>query len=572
MASQYEDEEDDDEWAVEPVGFEQDPENDSFGVGTWHYPDGTTKYGPGQEKAGKLVASGWGYDEKGVLRPPTELDKTQPTEEPAVEETVVEEPVAAAPAPVVEPEPTALPPQPSAAQQAAQKAGLRAGGFQQRNEESSSRTVSGALPEQMAREQSERLAKAGDEYTQAIDDQRFREAARKAERAGQAIEAGKLKELEGASEKKAHLDRTTRAQAKAKEVSAKEVNPRRAWQEAGAFNKVLGSIAVFLGGVSAYMRGGQNSALQNIKDTLEADTKAQMENKDSEVAYWTRELGDARAGMAAADLKKWQGVQQQLEGNLLDEQSVEVLERGSVLMKQVKLEIANKTNELEKLNYGNEVKSEQAAKSEQASFAAPAPRAAGPTADEQEMKQLKLDQMREQQGYTPEQRAAALVRSGFIPPGGKTAAEWVREKDAAAAAGNGKYTEVEGKAISSRDTINAFGEKAGLRRNPQSGKWEVSDDGIVPPGWVESVNPFDDDEVEAAGEAAVEAFGRLESGGVIGEDEEERFRRMIGMDTGNRRKLAAKLNAAEVIVEGKLPVGERGKGRAAPAEWKKKDE
>lgn len=353
-----------------PVGFEQDDEDDEFGTGTWTYADGSKRYGRDPELARELVS-------RGVIGPPPSLPD-EPEGEPTSE--AAEVPTAAVAPPAVDMEPPEASEDeatadlaPSPAAQAAEASGLRPANFQMGSQSSTSRTVSGALPKGMADEQRERVLRARDEYVTALDDQRFREAAALSARAGQAVEAGRMKELEGAAQLEQQKAREQKAKTRAKEVSETPVNSRRAWQDASFFNKALGSLAVLLGGFSSRMLGGQNAALQNIKDAMEADTRDQMESKNSQVAYWTRELGDARAGVAAAELKKWQGLKERLEANLLDEQSQQVLARGATLMKQVDLEIAGKLNELERVNYGNEVKTEQTEQSEQASFAAPKP-------------------------------------------------------------------------------------------------------------------------------------------------------------------------------------------------------
>lgn len=386
-----------------PVGFEQDDEDDEFGTGTWVYADGTKRYGRDPELARDLVS-------KGVIGPPSArieerepsfmadmVDAPAPAAAPPLQEAAPETPAATAAAEDEE----VSPPGPSPAAQAAQASGLRPSGFQMGNQSSSSHSVAGGLPEDMATEQRDRLIEARDRYVTALDDQRFREAAALSARAGEAVEAGRMKELEGATQLEKQKEREQKAKSRAKEISETPVNSRRAWQDAGGFNKALGSLAVLLGGFSSRMLGGQNAALQNIKDAMAADTQDQLESKNSQVAYWTRELGDARAGVAAAELKKWQGIKERLQANLLDEQSQQVLARGATLMKQVDLEIAGKLNELERANYGHEVKTEQSQQSEQAAFAPPKPTgsSSGPgvlsplTAEDEAYKQAALKQI-----------------------------------------------------------------------------------------------------------------------------------------------------------------------------------
>jgi hypothetical protein len=109
-------------------------------------------------------------------------------------------------------------------------------------------------------------------------------------------------------------------------------------------------------------------------------------------------------------------------------------------------------------------------------------------------------------------------------------------------------TEDQAKAQSAADSISDLGTKAGLLRDAD-GKWIVGK-GPLPPGLVENVTGlWDGSPIKAAGDAAVEAFGRLMSGGVIGDEERENFRDMLGQGLTSRATLAAKLNSAERMLQ-----------------------
>lgn len=156
------------------------------------------------------------------------------------------------------------------------------------------------------------------------------------------------------------------------------------------------------------------------------------------------------------------------------------------------------------------------------------------------MKAVQRDKILEEQGYTREQRAAMLAREGLAAPGGQTAAE---------RAGTGKtdLSEAQGKAQAAVESIDSFAQAAGLVRDPTTGKWKAGD-GLVPPALLEKVNPFSDNAIKSRFEAAVEAYGRLQSGGVIGDDEREAFREQLGAGTSTRAQLAARLNAADTTL------------------------
>lgn len=126
------------------------------------------------------------------------------------------------------------------------------------------------------------------------------------------------------------------------------------------------------------------------------------------------------------------------------------------------------------------------------------------------------------------------------------------------------------KAMGAVQAIDKFGKSAGLIRGPD-GKWRVGG-GAFPPAMLEKLNPFSDDQIKADAEAAVEAYGRLQSGGVIGSEERPAFRDQLGLNTTTRAQLAARLNAAENALQPRLKSQDEQNNRArttAPEGWKK---
>lgn len=123
----------------------------------------------------------------------------------------------------------------------------------------------------------------------------------------------------------------------------------------------------------------------------------------------------------------------------------------------------------------------------------------------------------------------------------------------AAVAAPKERSEAQAKAQSANDAVNALGEKAGLIRDA-NGKWVVGK-GPLPPGMLEQlpfIGRFFGNEVTSAADAAVEAYGRMQSGGVIGADERPAFEKQLGKDTFTRQELANRLNAADVNIKAKL--------------------
>lgn len=184
---------------------------------------------------------------------------------------------------------------------------------------------------------------------------------------------------------------------------------------------------------------------------------------------------------------------------------------------------------------------------------------------------LEIDKALEASGYDRGQRAGYLEAVGLTPPTGKTKAEFDRE-EAAKKDQSAKYTESEGKAESASKSIANLATKAGLVRDPSTGKWTTGE-GVLPPALVEKLaglvtagmatKPIQD----ALG-AAAQSYGRFQSGGVIGPDEEVEFRRLLGEDTTTREQLASRLNAAEITIQDRRPAAQRDSSSAAPANWK----
>ena len=176
------------------------------------------------------------------------------------------------------------------------------------------------------------------------------------------------------------------------------------------------------------------------------------------------------------------------------------------------------------------------------------------------MKAVQRDKVLEEQGYTREQRAAILAREGLAAPGGATAAE---------RKGEGDLSEAQGKAQAAAESISAFAQAAGLVRDPTTGKWKTGE-GLVPPALLEKINPFSDNTINSRFEAAVEAYGRMQSGGVIGDDERKAFREQLGEGTSTREQLAARLNAADTTLSSRQAArARRPEGGAESAGFRK---
>lgn len=344
-----------------------------------------------------------------------------------------------------------------------------------------------------------------------------------------------------------------------------EVDPDRVVREMSTGKQIGMVILAMLQGAfnSTNNQPGQpNQVIGIIQKRIEQDIAAQREaiasgriRRGNMVSYFREQGMNEEAAAKAAEARSWAMVERMTQAQKALVAAPEAQEQADLVAQQMRAQVEAKNAELT-LSLGTDRVSEQSNTTFERAAAPAGPDVA---------KALQTDKLLEEQGYSREQRAKALAAMGLPAPDGQTAAELKRDQE-----GKGpKYSEVEGKAVAARDTTEAFYLKAGLVRNPKTGQWEVSDQGIVPPGFVESINPFDDNEIQALGDAAVEGFGRLESGGVIGfEDELPQFREQVGLKTGNRKQLAARANAIDRIIQGKLPADQRGKAVNAPADWK----
>jgi hypothetical protein len=218
-------------------------------------------------------------------------------------------------------------------------------------------------------------------------------------------------------------------------------------------------------------------------------------------------------------------------------------------------------------------------------YARPQPAAA---ADPREAfaKWLDVEKKLEEAGYTREQRAQARqalgVPESFAPQGETAREQSTRERGEKAAADEKRreesFTDIQAKAESAHQTLRELALEAGLTRNPKTGKWE-------PPSGVSGVlTTIENVAKTQAGrasmgvyqpalkvkfDAAVEAFGRQQSGGQIGKEELPAFAEQLGGTTFSPGQLAERLNAAELNIEAKRKEQRREiEGQLPPEEWK----
>jgi hypothetical protein len=361
---------------------------------------------------------------------------------------------------------------------------------------------------------------------------------------------------------------------KMQEIGSRPVDINRTWKDRGTLGTMMGLLGVALRSRHATKFGGPNTAMQYLEAERDKDIQAQMGDRDSELRSLERELGSLDAARPMLEARMAEAMAKRVQALMQDEKDATTLANGRQIAGNYMRERETKLGETARAYYGNIARNEainaqqtgtRTIGSEMSDTVGP--EGAGSGSGRLTLRELaEQDQALEEQGWSAEQRAEVWHRNGYDPPTDKTAAQYKREQTDAES--EAKRSEAEGKAQAARDALDGFYNGAGLIRDAKTGRWKPNDQGVVPPGFAESINPFDDNEIESAGEAAVEAYGRMQSGGVIGDDEREAFREQVGLTTGNRKRLAARANAIEATLRARLPGETRKTPTSAPASWK----
>lgn len=574
----------DDDEQNQPIGFEQDPDSDDIGDGTWIYADGTRKYSTDYQKAMELNAQGKakGIDVVEGQAPDPEAMPTEPLAKAPEEEP--EEQVQ--PVPQQAPQPMAPAPSLMAPTQPARPLPISGQTRRVDTQDSQSRTDTGgesssvqvtrsAMPQGQHDAQQGALGGAYDRAMQTAEDNRFAEAAALANRAGQMQQMGRDREAAASAAMAQNQQRQMAALKRVEEVGSRPTDNNKIWKDKGVLGTLAGALGVFMGGLSAYTMGRENTALKSIQEQKKQAIESQMADRNSELRGLERELGSLEAAVPVFEARMNEALKQMAEGQLVDERSATALRNGKTLVAQLEAEKVGKLQEAAKAYYGT-VTQQQAAQSSTSETAGQtvgvsegetrAPRAGGP--GRPSPKQMaETDQELEQSGYTPAQRAAYWRQHGYDAPGGESEDAFNRrEQGAAAKLERTKWDDHEKKAVATEAAATNFFKKAGL--DLVDGTWVVGG-GAVPPGFVESVNPFSDNSIAAAGDAATESFGRLQSDGAINKDELPRFRDQMGLNTRNRQELAARANALMPLIRERRPQSKRGSEKV-PEDWRRK--
>lgn len=168
----------------------------------------------------------------------------------------------------------------------------------------------------------------------------------------------------------------------------------------------------------------------------------------------------------------------------------------------------------------------------------------------------------EKSGATPEELARFDAATGMPSISGQSELSRKREDE------QNKRSEDQTKAAGAVAGMQAFAEGAGLVIDPKTGEYRAnpSDKHTFNARQREragSILPGGSVKLEALADAAIEGFGRVESGGAIQKDEAERFKAMIASATTDKQ-LAERLNAIMTIVTPRLAHQDKPKMGSIP--------
>lgn len=599
----------DDDEENPPVGFEQDPEEDELGTGTWIYADGSRKYGKGDAAEAKsflkkeprpALPSGapLNENEKSALQAtPDELARLEGNGGRSLDETFLASTTGAEaedaaeaselPKPLggANPEParagndsllsSAAAPAPGAPRvslpgakgparytdHAEASDSVTSGASQS----SSTSTTGSAQPREQFDAQQAQLAQS---YGQSIQD-----AGAGAQSQADAILKRRDALMQMAADKEAATSaaiaqRDARAKAATDAITKRAAVPidhNKLWKDKGALGTTLGLLGVALRSLTATKFGGPNTALQSIQEQRKQNIQAQMDDRDSELRGLERELGSLDAAVPVLEARMRDAEIKRIDGMLANERSQEVLANGEKLKSQLMIERDGKLADASKAYFGTlstqQAQQSQASRTqgqavsrEQVSGAGVGDKGGGKSGADLYDDMLKRDKEMEERGATDEQRQAMwdAVGLGKQRPSGETApARTNREQAEKVGRDEANMSEDQAKAEAALDSLLAYGDDAGLKRDKND---EFEDPGFlagsVKPGWAEPVKEFAGrpTPVKDSRKVAAQAIGRLVSGGVIGKDEGEDLLQMVGDENASRAQIASRLNKVKRLV------------------------
>jgi hypothetical protein len=384
------------------------------------------------------------------------------------------------------------------------------------------------------------------------------------------------REAEMARRQKAQQDAYAKIEAEVNAPIAK-LDPKRYITNMSTGDKVIGAIALIvsaIGQAANSMLGIQspNTALQVLQGAIEKDIDAQKEDLASgreqragRLSHWRNVLGNETDALDAL-----KGEQKMVAGRMLEMRANQVL--------------TDANQKAQVMEYAGQMFAEgQAAVQAIADretermhlqFQAPAAVKADPQKLVATIQAAKTaaQELKATGQYNDAQIDEILVSNGLPALRGDTVEQAQHKADqtraseqhkADQARADAKLTDSEKMAEAAFVTLDAYAKTNPLERNA-AGQWVVKGGSDAPElGWRLDQR----DRRSALAAAAIESFGRLESQGVIGKEEEQTFKAMIsGALTPSR--LAEDLNAIELIINAKRNAVRVGQGSGIPQSWK----
>lgn len=335
-------------------------------------------------------------------------------------------------------------------------------------------------------------------------------------------------------------------------------------EKRGALGNIASAVAQFMGAYAAVVSGTPNFANQILNRKMDAHVEAQLEDFRRGRAKRDGQMQRmADRGMSIDQMRAALKVQQELalrkevEAASLEEGTRESKQAAERLLMDRQESFVNKENEYRTAALGEQTVSGEYVRPTAGKELSPLER----LLETNKLLEAQNEGVRQARGGAPAERAEDMAFKRE---------ERQHQRDTE----RNKVTEDQAKAEAAWNTIEAYGDAAGIKKDPKTGE-RVADqsvfsrDTLIAPGQREAVNDLTGQgkPIEAARRSAVEGLGRLQSGGVISPAEEENFKRLLGDASATRAQLATNLNALRTLIQSRRSQTNQQQSTAAPSSW-----
>lgn len=335
-------------------------------------------------------------------------------------------------------------------------------------------------------------------------------------------------------------------------------------EKRGALGNIASAVAQFMGAYAAVVTGSPNFANQILNRKMDAHVEAQLEDfrrgrakRDGQMQRMADRGMSLDQMRAALKVQQELALRKEIEAASLDEGTREAKQAAERLLMDRQEQFVNKENEYRTAALGEQTVSGEYVRPSAGRELSPLEK----LLETNKLLEAQNEGARQARGGAPAERAEDMAFK-------REERQFQREGE------RNKLSDQQAKAESAHQAVTNLGSKAGLVRD-KNGKWVVGA-GAVPPALLQKAGEaatggLYQGDIGAAFDAAVEAFGRQQSGGVIGKDERPQFETELGKQTSSRQQLADRLNAAELNIEAKrkkdLDDIRSGRTNAAPSSW-----